>query len=48
MTRILNCTCISTYQDKKYGLGRRVKNERVKDMKHRGWACTVCGKKDET
>ena len=48
MVKISLCSCISSYQDAKYGVGKRVKNERVKDMKHKGWTCTVCSKKDET
>ena len=47
MIDIRLCNCPSEYQDAKYGKGKRVKNERVKDMKHKGWTCTVCGKKDE-
>lgn len=32
------------FQDARYGSGRRLHNERVKDGKRKGWTCTVCGK----
>ena len=48
MIDVRPCTCTSEYQDTKYGKGKRVKNERIKGMRHAGWTCTVCGKKDET
>lgn len=47
MVKISTCSCESAYQDQEYGKGRRVKNERVKDGKHKGWTCTVCGQRDE-
>lgn len=37
---IRSCTCISPYQDKLYGVGKRVFNEGVKELR-----CTVCGSK---
>ena len=42
---IKKCSCKHEYQDKTYGKGRRVFNECVKDRKHTGWRCTVCGAK---
>ena len=42
-TIIGNCTCVSEYQDKHYGAGRRVGNLSGKpDNKEAG--CTVCGR----
>lgn len=38
-TVIKACTCESLYQDKKYGKGQRVHNEK----KSGGQTCTVCG-----
>ena len=35
------CNCLSTFQDKKYGKGRRVHNFAAGMKKSR---CTVCGK----
>jgi len=35
------CTCVSEYQDKLYGKGKRVKNPSKKSKDGR---CTVCGK----
>ena len=37
--RILECSCSHAYQDKKYGIGRRVHNPTKN-----GYKCTVCGK----
>ena len=37
-TKEASCSCESSYQDKKYGKGRRIFNQCVK-----GWRCTVCG-----
>lgn len=39
---LLKCSCQSDFQDKRYGKGQRVHNER-KDPKA-GPRCTVCGK----
>ena len=36
-TRIFKCKCNHTFQDKKYGKGKRVFNEGLKAYK-----CTVC------
>lgn len=33
--------CVSEYQDKKYGKGKRVHNK--KDGKEKEYTCTVCG-----
>ena len=40
-TLIKPCTCVSAYQDQKYGPGNRVHNA-TKDNKR--YRCTVCGK----
>lgn len=42
MTKVMACTCVSSYQDAKYGNGNRVHNETA--VKNGGWRCTVCGK----
>jgi hypothetical protein len=34
----------ANYQDLRYGLGRRLHSKRIKDGKHKGWTCTVCGR----
>ena len=39
MTRIINCSCKSVWQDKRYGHGRRLGNKATKDG---GYRCTVC------
>lgn len=36
-TKIITCTCIHDYQDRLYGLGRRVHN-----ATKTGYRCTVC------
>jgi hypothetical protein len=42
-TKILICTCVSAYQDEKYGKGKRVHNYAPKAHgKNPGWRCTVC------
>lgn len=33
------------FQDSKYGPGKRLHNPRIKDGKHLGFACSVCGEK---
>lgn len=38
-TKIQVCSCISSYQDLKYGASKRVHNNGAK-----GTTCTVCGK----
>jgi hypothetical protein len=43
-TKIIRCNCPSEYQDKTYGLGRRVANfARNIFNKQGGWRCCVCG-----
>jgi len=37
VTKIIKCTCSHSFQDKRYGKGKRVHNETAK-----GWRCTVC------
>ncbi len=40
-TSVKSCDCLgceSTFQDKQYGIGRRLHNKSMK-----GWRCTVCG-----
>jgi hypothetical protein len=37
MTAVLPCTCKSEYQDKAYGLGKRLHNKT-----NEGQRCTVC------
>lgn len=39
--KILPCSCSSSYQDSRYGLGKRVCNKMEKE---RTFRCTVCGK----
>jgi hypothetical protein len=39
----LPCTCTSTFQDKKYGKGRRYHNKTNNEGVYR---CTVCGKEN--
>ena len=41
---IRKCNCVSDFQDKKYGLGRRVHNELGRDRGGRsgGLRCSVC------
>ena len=43
MTKIMQCSCQSEFQDATYGKGMRVFNEIGKDGKG-GYRCTVCGK----
>lgn len=43
LTKILPCTCVSEYQDKRYGPGQRVHNPR----KDKTYACTVCGREKD-
>ncbi len=44
MTRILPCTCENEFQNKTYGYGYRVYNQRKSIVK---WRCTVCAKEIE-
>ena len=39
MIKVLTCSCASTYQDAKYGVGKRVHNHAPRH----GFRCTVCG-----
>lgn len=39
--KIMNCDCRQSYQDAKYGTGKRVHNLAVKKEQYR---CTGCGK----
>jgi len=43
MTKVMQCSCQSEFQDATYGKGMRVFNETGKDGKG-GYRCTVCGK----
>lgn len=40
---IVKCTCEHSYQDKKYGLGKRVMNTLFGKNSNKA-RCTVCGK----
>lgn len=40
-TKIMQCNCSHTWQDKQYGKGLRVFNKRQNDKD--GYRCTVCG-----
>ena len=44
--KIIKCACISAYQDKKYGKGKRVANKSGtnSEISSSKWRCTVCGK----
>lgn len=37
MTKVLPCACRSEYQDKRYGIQKRLHN-----LMKKGWRCTVC------
>jgi hypothetical protein len=37
-TQVMLCGCQHEYQDKRYGLGKRVHNQ----TKKKTWRCTVC------
>jgi hypothetical protein len=39
--RILKCTCEHSYQDEKFGKGKRLHNKAGKDST--SWRCTICG-----
>jgi len=45
---IKKCSCKHEYQDKIYGKGYRVFNEKTEgpSRKHKGYRCTVCGKEE--
>lgn len=40
MTKVVQCDCVSEYQDRRYGIGRRVANK----TDNGDFRCTVCGK----
>jgi hypothetical protein len=43
---IKSCNCKSEYQDKKYGVGKRVHNQAQSVVKGEiAWRCTICGSK---
>lgn len=44
MTKEMQCTCKSEFQDERYGKNIRVFNEMKSGSKSLGWRCTVCGK----
>ena len=41
-TKVIVCSCTSSYQDAHYGVGRRLHNG-TETGKRPGWRCTVCG-----
>ena len=41
-TKIKSCTCKHEWQDKTYGVGKRVMNSTTKETTT--YRCTVCGK----
>jgi hypothetical protein len=43
-TKEIKCSCKDEWQDKIYGLGRRLMNAFGKP--HKGYRCTVCGKEN--
>jgi len=42
-TIILGCSCVSKFQDQRYGKGKRVHNRMTKGGKKELARCTVCG-----
>jgi hypothetical protein len=40
---IKQCKCKHDFQDKRYGQGNRVHNQKQKDSKNAQYRCTVCG-----
>jgi len=45
---IRKCSCISRYQDNKYGVGNRVHNKSKSRIVGKiAWTCTVCGVKKD-
>lgn len=42
--KVINCSCNHPYQDKRYGIGKRVGNSTKKENTYR---CTVCGKETQ-
>jgi len=45
MGKVINCSCVSQFQDKEYGLGKRYHNSMIKNRTLLGFRCTVCGHK---
>ena len=43
MTKIKRCSCKHTYQDERYGKGKRVHNSMSALNSSGSWRCTVCG-----
>jgi len=43
VSQVMKCTCISKYQDEKYGKGNRFHNYGRKINTNGGYRCTVCG-----
>ena len=41
--KAIMCECLNTYQDKRYGRGKRLHN-RLSQKSGSGHRCTVCGK----
>lgn len=48
MTKIMPCICKHEFQDRTYGMGKRVHNSTLaNDRGREAWRCTVCGVKKE-
>lgn len=43
MSKVMNCNCLSEFQDRMYGKNQRLFNAMGKDGKD-GWRCTICGR----
>ena len=43
-TMIKKCSCVHAYQDKVYGLGKRVHNITGGKTETTSYTCTVCGR----
>lgn len=41
---IFRCTCSHEFQDRMYGKGNRVFNQRMAGSKENGYRCTICGR----
>lgn len=39
---IVKCSCVNSFQDKRYGPGMRVANFAAKASQNGGYRCTVC------
>lgn len=44
MTKVIDCSCVHAYQDKRYGVGKRLANNAGGTKGAKGWRCTVCAK----